>query len=421
MRLRVPSRVLALALLAASAAACSRPVPEAEAASTPPDTLFDRVVELFREDRMPEAVVLLREQIAREPRDTGSRALLGHLYHHLEMPAEGIRSAREALRIDACSSNAHVVLSILYNPIHSGAGHTDADSSWSHARAAPACDEDDGNAWINVYAQALERGDEVLADRALLRLHELGFFAPSIVAHNRWVLESLPPRAILVTYGDLDTYPAWMLQAALDVRPDVLVVNANFLNLPWYAERLRRMHRVPFETPPHLVTAMEAGLRDDGSVVLPAHRIVEGWRLLRRTGDLQRDLAFAPSIPADLYEHGSGAVRHVGTHRILDPRATADRVDEQAIAAALAGVRASDFAGPGTTPRDRSLVRNAHRTPGGLFPFFAGLDLAREQLDRGRREDARRTITWARAFAAEVGLGPDLLVLVEELDAELGG
>ncbi|HEX2208074.1 MAG TPA: hypothetical protein VHG93_10365 [Longimicrobium sp.] len=420
MPLRFPPRrrALILLLLAASVSACSR-LREAPAATTPPDTIFDQVVELFREERMTEAVTLLQQRIAEEPRDAGSRALLGHLYHHLQMYPEGIRSAREALRIRECSSYAHVVLSTLYNPHQSGAAHTHADSAWTHALAAMECDEADGNAWMNLYAQALERGDEALANRALVRLHELGFFAPDMVAHNRWVLESLPTDAILVTNGDLDTYPALALQAALGVRRDVIVVNATYLNTPWYAERLARMHRLPFETPPAVVTGMKIEQREDGSVILPADRIIDGWRRMRLDGTLRRDIAFAPSLPDHAFEHGPGALRNAGTHRLLDPAAPADWMDEAAVASALQTATASNYVGPGTAKQDLSLVRNAYSIRGGVFPFLAGLELAEEQIARGRRDDARRTLAWLRAFADEARLGSEHLTEMAALARQL--
>ncbi len=43
---------------------------------------------------------------------------------------------------------------------------------------------------------------------------------------NYNMLMSVEPNAILITWGDNDTYPAWILQQVKNVRPDVVVLNA---------------------------------------------------------------------------------------------------------------------------------------------------------------------------------------------------
>ncbi|HYV99354.1 MAG TPA: DUF2723 domain-containing protein, partial [Gemmatimonadaceae bacterium] len=66
------------------------------------------------------------------------------------------------------------------------------------------------------------------------RMHFAGDFA-------RNALESLPPRAILFTVGDNDTYPIIYMQYAEGVRRDVDVVNLSVANLPDFrANVLRR-------------------------------------------------------------------------------------------------------------------------------------------------------------------------------------
>lgn len=46
---------------------------------------------------------------------------------------------------------------------------------------------------------------------------------------NYNMLMSIEENALLLTWGDNDTYPAWMLQQVKNVRPDVVVINASLL------------------------------------------------------------------------------------------------------------------------------------------------------------------------------------------------
>jgi hypothetical protein len=52
------------------------------------------------------------------------------------------------------------------------------------------------------------------------------------------ILATLPPNAIIFTFGDNDTYPLWYLQSAEKMRPDVTVLNIWLLNTPWYVKQM---------------------------------------------------------------------------------------------------------------------------------------------------------------------------------------
>jgi hypothetical protein len=66
---------------------------------------------------------------------------------------------------------------------------------------------------------------------------ENGLVSPGLMYYNYNTLIGLKPNAILLTFGDNDTYPAWLLQAK-GIRTDVTIINAYLFLIDDYRNKL---------------------------------------------------------------------------------------------------------------------------------------------------------------------------------------
>jgi Sulfatase-modifying factor enzyme 1 len=78
------------------------------------------------------------------------------------------------------------------------------------------------------------KGEQSVALQYLNKLFEAGEFPAELLAWNYNLLASVEQDAILLTYGDNDTYPLWVLQSVRGIRKDVKVLNVNLLLMDEY-------------------------------------------------------------------------------------------------------------------------------------------------------------------------------------------
>lgn len=69
--------------------------------------------------------------------------------------------------------------------------------------------------------------------------------SPGILNYNYNVLMSIDDGGAILTFGDNDTFPMWMLQDALGIRKDVTVLNVHLLAVTDYRERIFKKLNIP--------------------------------------------------------------------------------------------------------------------------------------------------------------------------------
>jgi hypothetical protein len=356
---------------------------------------LDAALDLYKQNKLDQALPLLGKMAKEQPSDAEVHAWLAETLRRLGKKAEAVSAARDALAIDPRSSFAHTVIADAMDPVFGLWPGANADSTWSHLHAAIACDSTDGNAWLLMWGEAMRRNDAPLAAQSLRRLHETGFLAPAALSYGRWMLSGLPPNAILLTNGDMDTYPPCALQASQGYRTDVIVVNRSLLNTTWYARFLRDHAALPLPFDDAALAALEPVPSEGGGLLTVSDRICRAWLEQRAAGTLARPLVFSSTVDPDFLKLAGGNVRYGGAVLLCCDPGQASAPDTAAVLAALTAVSPEAFFGPWVSERDRSPIRRVHTKSMAHNVTEVALRYAELLTSSGKPDDAGRWITWA--------------------------
>jgi tetratricopeptide (TPR) repeat protein len=374
-------------------------------AGQPRDRLSEALA-LYYENRLDEALPLLEEIASQDDANAEHHAWLAETYRRTSQKAEAVTSARAALALDSCSAFAHTVLAEAVNPIVGEWEGAHSDTTWHHIMKAVACDSTDGNPWLIGWGEAIRRRDPLTMRRSLRRLVETGFLTRTAMAYGRWMLRALPPNAILITNGDMDTYPPGAVQEVEGFRTDVAIVNRGTLNTPWYARFVRDHAGVVLPFDDEQLQNLKAFRNSQGKLITPSDQIFRAWVDARIRGSLERPLTIAPTVDEPYYAAIRSHLRYAGAFREVTDERSAAVPDTMSMRASLQGMSPVELAGPWTSEQDRSPIRRMGTKNIVRGVTGTALSLAEALADAGRNAEAERWARWAEEVDRTSELGP---------------
>ncbi len=364
-------------------------------------TAFAQAMGLYSRNQLAEALPRFEAVARGNPGNVEPLIWYAETARRLGKMEESLKAAREALVLAPCSSFAHNVVAGVYNVAYSGYERANADSTWFHLNRAIQCNPDDGNAWLWLWTETLHRKSEDLERRTLHRLLETSFFSPSYIAFNRWVLGSLPRDAILLTAGDLDTYPAVALQEAALLRRDVAVVNLPLLNLPWYVRHVVERYGLPMPIPADSLDGFQPHEDSAGTLITLSSTVFGRWRDLVAQGSLTRPLTVALTTGSFVAPATLGRYRIEGPFVRIIGEGEVTQMDTAMVSAILDQLTGSSFSGPTVSPQDRSPVRRSNTAnPGSIVVYLASLQ-GQALAGAGAIDAARQRLSWAERFGSD--------------------
>lgn len=364
----------------------------------PKSPILNKPLALFFETKFEQALPLLEQIVKNDEQNTEALTWLAETYRRLGRKEDAIATARIVLKLNPCSSFAHLVVAQASYPNH--------DTSWAHVTKAIECDSTDPNAWLMMWGEAIRIDDPVLRNTCLRKLVETGFFTKAALAYGRAELRTLPQNAILFTNGDMDTYPAQAVQVTENFRPDVAVIEREHLGIPWAYRFIRDHQNVHLPFPDAAIDLMKDSTDASGSTITVSDQVFRALIQQKREGRMPRPITVAPTVEENFHSWDKNHFRHQGMFFVWQDAHNTGTVDTAAFRNCLDGIAPESFTGPWASPRDRSPIRRYYTKGIVEILFQMALAYSEALIKTGRNAEARRTLQWLEEFEMKTELGP---------------
>lgn len=256
--------------------------------------------------------------------------------------------------------------------------------------------------------------------KALRSAHTSGFFTKAALSYNRWMLQSLPENALLVTNGDMDTYPAVALQEVEGFRTEVAVVNRALLNTVWYARFIRDHYRLALPFPDYQLDSLNAFKDQQGNLITVSDQILKAWLKQKANGDFPRPIAFSVTVDPGFTNAIKDHLQMAGPFLLWQPSPAEATPDTAMLRMNLANINSDDFAGPFASAQDRSPVRQAYTKGIARNITATALTYSDLLIKSGRFSEGQTWLNWAEKFEKKTEFGPAFTEQIARLKEAAG-
>lgn len=358
---------------------------------------IDKALSLFFNLKYKEALPLFKKVIEQEPKNDEALTWFAETYRRIGKTDDAMEIARKALLLNPRSSFAHLVIAY--------ASYPNDDSIYVHAKEAVKCDSTDPNAWLMMWGEAIKHNNPALHDKTLRKLRETGFLTKAALAYGRAELQDLPPGAIYITNGDMDTYPAKVIQISEGFRTDIVVIEKEHLGINWAARFIRDHQNVPLPISDAELDKMKELKDTQGNVISTSEQNFRKWIELKRKGSFDRPVALAPTVEPSYYKFDKEHFHYCGMYLLWKPDPAGDISDTSALRQCLSEININDFTGSWASSKDRSPIRRYYSKQIVRVLFQVALEYSRDLITAKRFNEAKQTLTWLEAFEKQTEIG----------------
>jgi len=380
---------------------------------------LDEALGLYRQNKLEQALPLFEQLVAQDNANAENIVWLAETYRRLGKKEEAVKTARRALEINPRSSFAHTVIAEASNPVVGEWAQANSDTTWLHLMKAIECDSTDGHPWLVVFGEAMHRGEPAMMRRSLRTLVETGFLTKAALSYGRWMLRALPKNAILLTNGDMDTYPPCAVQEVENFRKDVVIVNRGTLETKWHARFIRDYAGVSLPVDDAWLEQFRAYRDSQGNLATLSDEIVRGWIEQKSKGTFHRPIAAAVTVEERYLSAFRNNMRLAGAFLEWHDASLAKTADTVSMLASLEGLKPDSFTGPWVSDKDRSPIRRIYTKNLVRNVTETAIVCSELLLGAKRISEANRWTIWAEELDQKAELGPVFTERIARLKEDL--
>jgi tetratricopeptide (TPR) repeat protein len=358
---------------------------------------LDEPLKLFFEIKYEQALPLFEDITSKDQSNIQARTWLAETYRRLGRTDDAIKSARIALGLNPCNSFAHLVIA--------QASYQNSDSVSVHVNKAIQCDSTDPNAWLMMWGEAIKNSDLKMRNKSLSKLVETGFFTKAALAYGRLELEFLPPNAIFVTNGDMDTYPAQAIQVTENFRTDVAVIEKEHLGISWAYRFIRDHQKVSLPFTDQQIETMNDSIDAKGNIITRADKVFKALIVQKQNNKMQQPITVAPTIEEKFVSPYKNNFKYKGMFYLWEEQEDNGIIDTTALQTCLSGINPDSFSGPWASVKDRSPIRRFYTKGVVEILFQIALTYSEGLIKADRIEDAEKTLKWLEIFENKTEAG----------------
>lgn len=308
----------------------------------------------YSHNQIDSAVLLLEKRLDSLPTELPTLACYGEVLFRKRLYDRALMIADSVLSLDSAFGHAYKLKGDIYfrKRIRDTtiSPQTYFDLYEKATKVAPRY----GKGWEALYCVAEELENDSLQSLALRKIAKTGFYTTSTLQMARTMLHSLPDSAIFVTTGDLEYFPAKMLQEVEKTRRDVTILNYSLLNGRYHFNYAQKQGL--------LLSITDSAFAQFRNFKVGRTYKGRGFALLNAllvdfdNGAVKRPICVASLPTTNFMKPVSSRMKHMGLTKEILPLGSEKVLNADTLAAFFRRYKASDYVEPAVSKYETSPV-----------------------------------------------------------------
>ena len=266
------------------------------------------------------------------------------------------------------------------------------------------CDSTNCNAWCEIWSAAWGLNKLNLANKAISKLRETGFLTTSTLSFGRWLLSYLPENAIIITSGDMDTYPMLALQLTENLRRDIIVIEKEWLDIDWTLRNIKNDYKLPIYFEDEKLGEIYKEKKNKWGTTADTP-VLNRWIENLKAGIFNHRIAFSVTVGQEYLTAIENNIKYFGPYFLLNTTNPKDSIDIKILGKSVDQIKISTFAGPWTSERDLSPIRRQYTKYLILNISAAALNYSDELIKQKQFSKAKTILDFIEKLESESELG----------------